>query len=288
MYDKLILMLQKMAHPEVVRAYTQSLQVLEMYGYLDPWSDIGGYIESGPEVSTAVFMDVIEDILTKGLDHVLRQMTLMVDGNHEFMSQVLEGLKVLETYDDPESLLTIIDLQNSTLETLAEMLALVTPLKADDLLLKIVDCSEQLITAIRTTYQGKEALEAAPVPPEPSDKKRMIVSRILKEVPNCLAALAMNRDFMPYGLPIEVLLRKYTLELSLLQPSGDSVYDKGAPEQAGLEIIYLVCISDTAYEDIIPTVKSNLDTLYSDIEFITRINLTVDTNVSKVLAYGNV
>lgn len=274
MYDKLILLLRQLVSEPCSEALIQSLLVLDAYQYTGPWSDIASYIDSGPRDSTAMLIDTIESIITLGLKNVLGQLTIQVDGNHVMMTTVLEGLKLLEGYDDSESILVTIDQNLSTIETLSELLELVTPCKADDFMLSIIDCSPSLVSSIRAVYDGTTVTEDDNPLRIPEDKLPL-VRRFIIGKPNSIAAIAIKQDLIPYGASIETLINTYAESLLSLQPA--------APEQAAIELIGLVLISDTELKDIRTVVKRFFDVAFSELEFITRMNIAVDNNLNEAL-----
>lgn len=275
MFDKLALLLRQQVTPECGDAFIQSLTVLDMYGYTSSWADIAEYIEHGLGDPTALFIDTIEMLINAGLDDVLQKMTLTVDGNHVIKSMVLEGLKVLESWDDPRAIMDIIEIDQSTQETLAELLSMVSPMHTEEWLPHLLDLSPSLITAISSKYSDASIALENRVEPIP-DTKVTAVRRFIKRYPNSLAATALTKEFVPYGISMDALIKKYTLHLQVLQPE--------APEQAALEIIGLTLISDTEYKDIRKVTKDFLDDAYIDMDFISRMNISVDKQLTDVLA----
>lgn len=275
MFDRLQALLNRITTEASATSFIQSLKVMELFDNFDSWSDISTYIESGPAISSSVFIDIVESLILAGLDKILVQFTLHVDGNHVFKSIVLEGVKLLEDYDDHTAILAAIALDNSPAETMAELLAIVTPLTVDELLMNIMDVSPSLITAIKSRYNDEEiALEDNNTVGLEVNKK-VAIQHYISTYPSSIAAYAITKEFLPYGITIETLLSKYRLPLQGLEPH--------APEQAALELIGLVLISDAEHANIRTVVRNHIDFVYADMEFITKMNISIDNQLSQVL-----
>ena len=96
--------------------------------------------------------------------------------------------------------------------------------------------------------------------------------------PNALVASAITEDMRAVGVPLQILLTDYRLRLAVLEPK--------APDAAAMELMGLCLLSDIPSNDIARGVRDAIELIYTDINFITQVDVAVERYITEVLRNG--
>lgn len=279
MFDKLENYLNKWVTPERRECIMNALTVLHAYGSEAAWNEICVFLEHATDRDTVTILDTIETIITVGLDKLIDAHGILYIGTMASKTRVLEGLLILQNYADEDSLLRHTERTDNPVEILADLLELATTTPWTEFIDGIRSVSPGLFTKLASLYTvSDESDESASLMFLSGDRARVDkVSRFVGLHPATMAARAILEDFRPVGLPLNILINDHRLEFAALEPMGFS--------QAALELVGLVLISDTPLENLLTVSKDQIETIFADINFITKVEMSMDVILTEVSRY---
>lgn len=275
MYDKLENLLQKWVSSHRQEAIMGAITVLDRYNAMSAWNEISSILEYATDEPIAMLLDGIEQCLHVGLDNVLAAHTVVMNATIPCKTLTLEGLFLLQNYDDKEAILTLTENSLDAGETLADLLELATAKPWSEYLDHIVSVSPTLIETIGKLYdpagddEGEAPFDSADV------EKAKRLSAFINAHPQSLVKHALTVANRPLGTPIDILLDDYKLQLGIFEPR--------AAKQAAEEIVGLALLGDVPFKDFMKSTKRLTDTLYSDMGFITQVDVAMDGYINEVL-----
>lgn len=277
MYDKLENLLNSWVGPERRELIMNAITVLDKYNYMNAWTEISAYLEYATDESTAMIIDTLEGILTVGLDAVVRAHAVRYEGTIRQKTIVLEGLLALQNFEDKESILTLIDSGNDYIHILADLIEFATTVPWVEIIDGIKDVSPSLIDKIVQVNTDEEKIEGNSYVMIDPERKENIV-KFFQTHPKLLGRDSIVKEMRPVGVPIAILIDAYKLNLHLLEPE--------APDQAAAEIVGLALVSDIPMKDIVKGAKDQIEILYADMGFITKVDVAMDKYLTEIAHHG--
>lgn len=275
MYDKLENLLQQWVSSHRQESIMGAVMVLDRYNAMSAWSEIASMLEWATDEPVSMLLDGIEQCLHIGLDNVLSAHTIVMDATIPCKTLALEGLALLQNYDAPDAIIALTENSTNPTQTLADLLAMATARPWSEYMDHIVSVSPTLIETLGKLYD-KEGGDEGEAPFDSADiAKAHRVSAYIDSRPQALARHALTVQNRPLGTPIDILLDDYKIPLGLLEPR--------APKQAAEEIVGLALLGDVPFKDFMKSTKRLTDTLYSDMGFITQVDVAMDGFINEVL-----
>lgn len=276
MFEKLENYLNEWVSEERKDSILDALTVMNTYSFPNAWSEISTMLEHATDESLDMIIDAVETIINTGLDRLLRMHTIMAIGTIPVKTRILEGIKALENYEDSQTVLAMTGDTSDPVQTLSDLLALVTPLGWTDFADVIQDVSPTLLVKLEELYISMEDQEQGF--PTPSEVKQKRVNAFIEKYPTSIAAKAIVEDFRPIGVPANILINDYRLDLTLFEPK--------APDQAAIEIAGIGLISDITETEYLKQTRDLLEQVFVDINFITKVDVSLSTVMTEVSRYG--
>jgi len=283
MFDKLENCLNKWVSPERRESIMAGFVLLEKYGRDTTWSETSAYLEYATDDSLSVIIDTIEAKLNNGLDSVAIEHTLVIDGSISLKTEVLEGVYLLQNWEDAQ---TIINLATETEDpnyALANLVAFVNGKKYTDYDYAIVTVSPTLLEKLVGLYSAENDdsdTDNDGLFMSHDERRVKLVSQFIDANKETMAFQAIVEDFRPIGIPLELLLNDHRLALAALEPMGHI--------QAATEIVGLCVISDVPVNDIARVAKDTIDVVYADMNFIMKVEMAMTEKLAEVQRYGQV
>jgi hypothetical protein len=253
-----------------------ALMCLERHGFMSAWVEISNRIEEISDSPTSVVLDDIETILTIGLNVVLANHSIYMEGSTAIKTIVAEGLLVLADYDDSSQIVSMCDADDDSIQTLCDLLEMVTEKTWADFAEVIIKVSPALIKALGDRHRARDE--------EMDDGMRIVtdpvrlaaIGKHLATYPVTRAKTAITEDGVYIGCPLDILLNAHRPYLNSLQPA--------AAIQAGIELVGLCLISDMSFTNFNRLVKDQIEAVYSDVNFITQMDISVDEVLRSIVS----
>ena len=257
-----------------------ALVLLDKFGHTAAWNEISDILESASDETTAAILDNTEMLLNKGIDIVLGEHSIQYIGELHQKNIVLEGLSLVQNWADPKTIFDLATTEANANEVFCNLISYVTGTPWQEIIDGIVYVSDALISKIAQMYEASmEDLNAdIPHPFGVTKERQKKIESFLQEFPTTLANRAVTDNLRPLGIPIDILFTEAKPALILLEPD--------AAERAGLELVGLALISDIPDTALIQRTKELTDTVYSDLRFITSVDIAIDQYMTKVLQNG--
>lgn len=276
-FDKLENLLGKWVGVERHESVMAALEVLRDYGFTATWSEISQYLEYGTDYPIADSLGVIEASINRGIEAVFSEHQMMVEGSIPTKTSILEGLLILQDFDDGDSVLRIIDDNNDPHHAMAELLELATTKPWSQYIDALLSIPQRMIDKIASLYlevvdDGEDIL---PVFESGDKEKARRLAKFIDRYPNTLVKSSVVDTMRPLGLPSAIALHDHKVALGLLEPK--------APEQAALELMGIALLCDIPYKDLSTKVKQLPDTIYTNMDFILRVGTSLDKLITEVI-----
>lgn len=279
MFDKLENYLNQWLSEERRGVILDALDAMELYNFPNAWSEISALLEYATDEPLDMILDAIETIIQSGLNTLFGMHALVIQGGIDVKTRVLVGLKTLQNYDDPQTILAMTSDLSDPIQSFCDLLGLVTDRSWADYVDYVTDVSPTLLQRIGALYSAQEEMDVEDDGfPAPEPRKSVLVKEFLTKYPGALASVAIKDECRPIGVPLAILLNDAKLPLVLLEPN--------APDQAALEIAGLVLISDTPINDYVKVAKDQLEVVFSDINFITKADVALGNYLTEISQYG--
>ena len=281
MFDKLENLLQQWLSVERRELILNAFQTLHDIGHEPAWGEISQYLEYATDDPLSVIIDTIETVLQVGLDCVLSAHAITVDGPIAVKTTIIRALLALQNYDDPVMIVSITEDSTDPINTMANLLELVTGESWVNYIDHLCIVSPTLITMIHDKYSA--SAESLVDMPDDTDAVRDTVQlarlrAFMVAHPNALVTTAVTDDMRAIGVSLQILLTDYKLRLAVLEPK--------APDVAAMELMGLCLLSDIPSKDIARGVRDAIELVYTDINFITQVDIAVERYITEVLRNG--
>ena len=181
-------------------------------------------------------------------------------------------------YEDSVTILQFCDLDDDSIQTLADLLEIVTDRTwADysDVLKSVSPALIRKLAELHRTRGETEDLERS-FTGEPMRRDALI--KHFNTYLTSLTKQAVSEDLTMIGTPFNFIANRYREQLADLQPR--------AAKQAAIELVGLSLASDTSLTDFVRSTKDRVDEIYSDINFITEVDSEIDNVVKEVMGRG--
>ncbi len=275
-FTKLENLLQQWVDPIKATPIVRGFETLRAYDRHDAWMEISKYLDHGIDAPVSDSLLYIESCLTIELDIVFNQLGIVCGGDINFKCVVLEGLHILEDINEPDAVVAITQDFTDPVMALCELLELATTVSWSEFFSHITHVPPRQIERIGSLYTGlveDEIYGQLPVF-ESNDKEKAIRLTKYMDVHNHTMVVTSVMNGRPLGTPMYVLLNDHKVSLGNLEPSD--------PSQAALEIMGLCLLGDIPKEKFQIAVKEVPETIYTSIDFITRLNVELDRLIVEV------
>jgi len=290
MLDSLNVYLQTSTTPELRAAIADAFDIFEEYGLEDP--DVGfedilmtSEDEGVSEVMTRVIAltEELQDSILGQLQIKLADEASVSEGN-----TVLRALKQLESSDFNDEIHQVCRENTDTIESLAEILNLVTGIDTERLMPMFEEVSSSLIKRIgeRAALYVAEHRDAVDVEKNSELMKRFLAYRLAMDsqplfmYDMLIASVPLNQPYKTYHVKIMQAIQAQELA-SPMMPRLRQV--KTAVQLCAAVIV--AC--DTQDANMRNVVMAELEKTYSDIDAITPIYVEIDSIMNKFHALMN-
>lgn len=275
-FTKLENLLQQWVDPIRAAPIVRGFETLRAYDRHDAWMEISKYLDHGIDAPVSDSLHYIESCLTIELDIVFNQLGIICGGPIDFRCTVLEGLHILEDINEPDAVTAIAQDFNDPVMALCELLELATTVSWSEFFSHITHVPPRQIERINSLYAGlveDEIYGQLPVF-ESNDKEKAIRLTKFMDVHNHTFVVTSVMNGRPLGTPMYILLNDHKVGLGNLEP--------GDPAQAALEVMGLCLLGDISKDKFQTVVKEVPESIYTSIDFITRLNVELDRLIVEV------
>lgn len=279
MYEVLQHNLDRWVSPERSLVIIDSLRTLENHGANSAFDEITGYLSEDNDDTTDIIIMVMEGIINLAMDTILRAHSIEMDGEYVIKNEVLKALLALPTYDDYDTIANITMESMNPVESFCDLLELVTPHNWAHYIDSVKVVSPRLIEKINleaVKYQTNETVDLQVVIDE--NKKKLLI-KFKSLYPDSRAIVDIVDNQFPVGeINIDTIINIHRQYLMSLEPENT--------ELAASEIMGLVLLSDNPISDLLKTCKQQYDILFTDINFITKVDISLMNLYAKVNTNG--
>ncbi len=209
-------------------------------------------------------------LVDKAAEILMAQGVTITTRDISVLRHTLEGLDAIQTYEDTDAVCMICESGLDTVETLCELLALVTPLPATTFHEYVAYVDQKVIDVLHARAEtDSNMVVAAQATANESLKTR--IQRWIKIFPDSLLEQFLLRAIQ-VGLSVDTYVTMIRQNLVL---STDVVFSDN-PEIVAQNCISLVLYSDIPDDKVRESVQDLLDGFYSDLTFIQKADIAVD------------
>lgn len=265
--------LQPLVTPEVMDELKRAYDVFDLYevpNHADTFLDlIYGKTYTEEQTTVSIFISGYREQLS----HILRLHDIAMQ-DHCPLSGLIDvalGLKSIDDYADMDSVIDICNGDEVPLERFANVMELVTPYTAEELMLVIDNVNEGIIQKIKNLKPL--------TPPEPVDLNiATLVSDMAKYramiAPFELSYQVMLDAGMAYGMPLQTYLAYY-----LKTAKSADLFDNLHLEQFIRDVIGLILISKDRHADLHIALTQIVSEITSDLQ----VSLKADVYSKKLI-----
>lgn len=277
MFEKLEYYLSKWVDETKASFYLDALEALHGIGFENSWQEIDLLLSSEEDLPLSMMLDDIATIITVGLDLVLSNHAIVIDGEISLKTQIIDALVVLQDFDDSYMITAIIEDSDDPIYVFSNLLELVGQHSAEYYHPHLVSVSPGLIRQIKSHYDTNLSSEEAVVFDNNNIQKQSLIALYCEQHPNTLLQMEVTDQLRPIGTPVENLIQSHKLALSLYEPKGVDI--------AALEIVGLSLLSDIPLKDFKNKTKELPELVYTDMTFISNLDAALDKYIDEVLRH---
>lgn len=266
MLDVLEAYLKQNAMPELLVALREAHQAFERIdfpNYQEVFLDLIMVDDENDHGDT--LLEIVK--LTKTIQRqILREHDIVLrnEASIDMLTTFINGVLDLQDYEDKDAIWQTANLDGDPEEVFAELLTLVTPLTADDLLVEIETVSDMLVMRIKELAQSQ--------PTAPSEETQAMLEQhigALKKLCDFIGdheldTVKMLAQGTQVGYPFAVYLGTFGHDLETL-----------SVEQATHELLAMAYISSDGVNNPQSVITEQLEQYISNIDMITKINVKV-------------
>lgn len=271
MATELEVILQAKVSPERGEILLKAAQLIEDMGLHNHWLEIENILSLEESIDPFQMVNDIEYVLYEGVRVTLNNFSIFTSSNDlALLISVIEGITLVEEYEDFDTVLAICDSDQSDEEILADLLALVTEYAAEDYLLILDTVSNRLISRIATLFAEEEDDEA---PYDEEYSVPHIVRRLKGHIGDGEYLVTEEiRQGMPLGLEPALVFGR--IESGLLETLS--------VKQASGELLAAALATNVPDEEVVKTATDQAEELFDDVNFLSDVNLTLAEMARKV------
>lgn len=275
MFDKLENCLNNWVTPERLELIMGCFQILGRHGSYRAWTEVSKYLDEDTKDDTlSETIDVIEGCLEIDMNHVLSEHAIVMDSPLQLKCDVLEGLWTMQSIDDSDSILQIINAADNEIEAFINLLAFCLNKPWEYFSEGIVSVSSSLIDKLEQLVTERTVTLEENVNALPNLKLDKLLGFMNKYADSIVYNAVVNEGRRS-DMDVSLVMDLYKLPLTLIENRD--------PSLAAREIVGLVLLSTTPLDSLSTTAKAQLDIIYSDITFITQVSSFIDTFIQEVL-----
>ena len=279
MFTKLENYLDKWVSVERKSAIIDALKVLTDYGSMSAWAEISAYLESATDESLSMIIDTIEGIITVGIDSVLSAHTIIMDGSYVLKTAALRGLQVMPVWSDTQTIQSLTMECRDPVASFCDLLELTTEYRSGDYIDFIVDVSPKLLEKIYNLSVGIEENEDIDMMDDLDPRRKKLLISYLSLFKNSIAQTEIIDNLLPPGLmDIEFIVENHKRYLLSLEPEG--------PDVAAMQLLGIALTSRTEVDKLLKACKEQLDVIFTDINFIGKVDIALTNVYNKVFSHG--
>lgn len=279
MFEMLEIRLDTWVSMERKKAIIDALTVLSDYGFMAAWTELSAYLECTFEDSLTDIIDTVETIISTGLDRVLNEHSIQMDGSYVLRTAVLRGLKVLSNYADTQTVLSLTMESDNAIESLCDLLELTTEYKYIDYVDYIYDVSPALIKLINKNASIEEDNESVTEIDDLDPTRKKLLLSYLDYYKDTVVHREINDNLFPPGvMDISFIIENH--KRSLLS------YEPEAADRAAIELLGISLLSSNDIANVLKHCKSQLDIVFTDIKFIGKVDMELTNAYNKVFSHG--
>lgn len=265
--------LQMTVTPEVRAILHDAVTVFDTFELVDHEDSILDLIFSATDKEEqTVVASVIAEFRAK-LEYILKlhDVTMLDEAPLEMLVQICQGLKSVDDYLDMDSVIDICDGDELSHERFAEIMALVTPYTAEEIMMHVGVIEETLIGKIRNLVQQTAEETVASVT---TDSVEAINRYRLQIAPDELSYQNMLDASLPLGMPFKTYLDYYSNTNKNIDLS-----DIAHLKQFVIDLVGMTLISSDALANPIMYVQQTLTSFTSDI----NVSMQADIMAKRIL-----
>lgn len=275
-FDKLENLLQQWVDEVRRECILRGFGILRDYRFTACWSEVSQHIEANPDKPVSNTLDFIENRLDEALTIVLNEHGMLVGGTIALKTSMLEGLMILQDVDDYDSVISISSESVDPIQTMAELLGFATVKPWAEYIDHLIRVPQRLIDKIVSLYSSRvnNAGEDLTLFESNDKDKALRLRQFTDKYPQTLVVTSLL-NMRPLGTPMNILLNDFKLPLGALEPM--------APDQAALELMGLGLLGDIPFNDFPNKLKRFVDTVYINIDFITKVDVRLDQLIAETI-----
>lgn len=229
-----------------------------------------GYIEL---VMTDDMVDIgdtvlhMVDLTRKIQDQILLEhgVVLQADTFMGIANDIIGGILDIQEYENAVDILQTVDLRLSPEEVFAELIALVAPHTADEILTHLDSVSVMFIAKLRAMAKQRDYPE---LPNEDRETQKKMVQQLVR-----LVASSHQHDFeivkmIKAGVAVGLPFATYT---SMIGKDFDAMDARSC----SYELVGCALVSSDGHNNPVIIIKNNLEHLLSDLSVITKVSIQV-------------
>lgn len=276
MFDKFENCLNKWVTPEKRELYLTAVSVLARHGSYRAWTEISQYIEfAETQDSTSMIVDTIDNCLMIDIERVLEEHTIIVETTMSVMVTILESLLFIDVCEDSQTLLNLLEGSENEMEVLFRLLEFASGKPWEYFSEGILSVSPFLLERMQEILTNKTITTESSVEDNSIETDKLQkLSTFIEKYPNSFVTKAITDDFMHIGMPIDILIEKFKLDIAALQQES--------AKHSAIEMLGLSLVSDTPFTNAVTKAKSLIEYFFNDIRFMTDVDIALDNIVREV------
>lgn len=274
-YDELRNYLSISTDLDTVEMFDKAIEIFEKFeipDYMDIFQNVVG---DNTDVGDLEVIDNLKLMLSKLLDRILVMHGVVLNSECTYTHKLAyaEGMYRICNYEDRSTILLILENVQSTQESFAELMQLVTPYCADVTLSFLESVEDTLISSMKRIYVDPEVnkIQFAEDVEKQTTAYLKIKEKLFSNSP-CWADKYFNYQ-EAIALPFITYLSIYIKEKT--QYLTNDISDTGMKILA-MDLLSIAALSEESISNSILTIRKYSDKIYTDINLITKLDLMIN------------
>lgn len=264
------------------------VQTLHDYDFHDMDFELINIMGQDSTIGTEQMIGDIRTVIETGAHKVLEQLGLKVYAdNFSLLNAVLRGLKLIEDYEDSETIISTTSDEVDNTQVLSDLLALVTDWEWSDFAQVLGDVPRGLLERIITVHEehiqdqeseAEETVEAV--------EERQRIANYRERVKRYLTHhkdIAFARNLLDQGFRLGYEPKHY---INAVFDELVEFEENKKAERVAHEMVALMLMSNIPIAQLRNTIGEWLEKIYTDMTFVTNIDVAVTDEMPKVTNNG--
>lgn len=265
MFEQFSAYLDHIVTPERKKIYMDACNALVSIGMVEHGLQIDQQISLAEDGDTEIFLHSVDELLSGCLQQVIGEFGIQLEETVTVaqMTDLLNGLQLIENYDDPETVYAYCQAPEGSEAALADILQLMGAYHAATYMTFLKKVNPALLDRI-SDLTSVEKQQPLPDPLQVDRARSRLTNFLAKRTDGPFLIQHAIANMARLGAPLD----------ELVEPYRDAL-DQQPPERVAVELVAFLLASSAAPEEFQAAIAHEGELIFHDVNTVTKLDLAV-------------